>query len=53
LDGDHDGEPGGDFVATFNKKGVMIDLLQHASESVRLSASAVDAILEAQSIRPR
>ena len=44
LDGNYDGQPGGDFVATFKRGGVTFAQVKSAARIEALSASAVDAV---------
>ena len=46
LDGNDDGEPGGNFVATFGRSGVTFALPGARLSSALLSPAAVDAVLE-------
>ena len=45
LDGNHDGQPGGDLVATLTKKGITIARFKGKPRVRKLSAAAVDAVL--------
>ncbi len=45
LDGNDDGQPGGNFVATFTKNGLSFGQPSVRADAVKLSAAAVDAVL--------
>src|SRR5208337_3356319 len=47
LDGNYDGQPGGNFVATFKNRGITFAQVKSAARIEALSASAVDAVFEA------
>ena len=44
LDGNYDGQPGGNFVATFKNRGITFAQVKSAARIEALSASAVDAV---------
>ncbi len=44
LDGNYDGQPGGNFVGTFKNRGITFAQVKSASRIEALSASAVDAV---------
>jgi hypothetical protein len=46
LDGNNNGEPGGNFVATFGRSGVTFGVPSTRLSSAPLSPAAVDAVLE-------
>ncbi len=45
LDGNYDGQPGGNFVATFKNRGITFAQVKSAARIEALSASAVDTVL--------
>jgi subtilase family serine protease len=47
LDGNYDGQPGGNFVATFKNRGITFAQVKSAARIEALSASAVDAVFDA------
>ncbi len=47
LDGNYDGQPGGNFVATFQNRGITFAQVKSAARIEALSASAVDVVFEA------
>jgi hypothetical protein len=46
LDGNHDGQPGGDFIATLRKTGITVTVVAGPQGKHPLSAAAVDAALK-------
>ena len=46
IDGNHDGQPGGDAVITITKKGITIAMVESRSRVASLTAAAVDSLLE-------
>ncbi len=52
LDGNNDGQAGGNFVATLSKQGITLERLGGAPSS-RLAATAVDHLLEKGALRSR
>ena len=47
LDGNYDGQPGGNFVGTFKNRGITFAQVKSAARIEALSASSVDAVFEA------
>jgi hypothetical protein len=45
IDGNHEGQPGGDFVANIKGKSVTIQSATQAQSVSRLTAMAVDALM--------
>ena len=51
LDGNDDGQPGGNFVITFSKSGITLARPSVRVQPAKLSAAAVDAVLAREDSR--